>query len=356
MVFILNEAKATKIFENYRNVAAFSLSKSLKGATFGGVEVSYEKVNFLPDEDTVNAIKSGDMKLKKVIKKALKALYSPSMDNATIGLGMTQLVTILTSGRKAKRGPAIIVFVTDEEDVVRNKIMTKYITALLGAFGLEPITEGKVVSKLFKKHKKAKEKVIKFSKKKDSGCNLSRKGVELKRINQVFYEMELRQSSMANMELRDLDSDAAAACIKTLLSVYTAENLKHVDKKLAKRLAKKDKVAVKAYQSLNEILCSMNKEFEMPKVKFGQKKKKGQAVGPKIKTKKFKKFFEKKRNRGMLLLIYAHTLAILLGLEIGSKDYNSYMKSVCNAFKEGFGKEFTAAATAYARDNDVSAT
>jgi len=353
MVFILNEQKATKIFENYRNVAAFTLSKGLKGATIGDLEVSYEKLNFLPDEDTINAIKSGDMKLKKVIKKALKALYSPSMDNAAIGLGMTQLVTILSNNRKAKRGPAVLVFVTDEEDTARNKIMTKYITALLNAFGLNPITKGKVVNKLFKKRKKAKEKVIEFSKKKDSGCNLSRKGVELKRINYVFYELEMRQSAMTNMDLRDMDSSAAEACTKSLLKVYTAENLKEVDKKIAKRLAKKDKTAVKAYQSLNEILVSMNADLKMPKVKFGQKKKKGKAVGPKVNTKKFKKFFTKKRNRGMLLLIYAHTLAVMLGLEIGSKDYNSYMKGVCNSFKEGFGKEFTAAATAYAKGENA---
>ena len=350
MLFILNEKDASCIFENYRNVAAFSLSKGLKGVTLGDFEVSYEKLNFLPDEDTVNGIKSGDLKLNKVIKKAVKALHDPNMDDAAIGLGMTQLITIISSNRKNKRGPAVIVFVTNEDDPERNKIMTKYIKALLGEFGITPVTKAKVAYKIFKKRKKAKERIIAFSKRDKSGCNLSRKGVELKQLNQVFYELELRQSSMSNMELRDLDKDAADACIKTLIKVYTAENLRSVTKRTAKRLAKKDKVAVKAYGSLADILKIMDNGMKMPSVKYGQKKKKGEAVGPKMNCKKFRKFFSKKNNRGLLLLIYAHTLAVLLGLEVGAKDYNSFMKTICNNFRDGFGKEFTAAAAEYAKD------
>lgn len=358
MVFILKEEIATKIFENYRNVAAFTLSKGMKGITVDGMEVSYEKLNFLPDEDTINAIKSGDMKLKKVIKKAVKALHSPSMENATIGLGMIQLITILTNNRKSKHGPAIIVFVVNDNDVARNKIMIKYIEALLGEFGLKPITKAKTVCKLFKKRKKAKSKVMEYTRSDKSGCNMSKKGAELKQLNQVFYELELRQSSLINLDPRDLDGNAAEACVKSLLKVYTAENLKAVDKKIAKRLAKKDKMAVKAYNILADILKNMNYDIDMPKIKYGQKKKHGEAVGSKMKEKKFKKYFTKKRNRGILLMVYAHTLTMLLGIDVGSKEYNSYMKSVCNnaLMPDGFAKDFSAAVGTYVKteksDND----
>lgn len=350
MVFILKEADATRIFEKYRNAAAFTLSKGLKGISNNDIEVSYEKLSFLPDEDTVNAIKAGDKKLKKVIKAAVKALHRPSMDDAAVGLGMTQLVNIITSNRKHKRGPAVLVFVYDDEDPARNKIMIKYLKALFAEFGLTAINKSKVVKKIFKKRKKAKDNVIRFAKN-NKGMTLSRKGVSLKKLNTIFYEMELRQTALSGLsDVRDLSKDTVNNCVKTLVKVYSAENLQFADKKTAKRLAKKDKTAVRAYKDLRKILKQLDAKCKMPSVDYGQKKKKGKAVGRKMDSKKFIKFFTKKKNRSYLLLIYAHTLAILLGLDIGSKEYNSYMKKVCNIFdNEDFGKEFVAAATAYAK-------
>lgn len=353
MVFILNEQKATQIFEKYRNVAAFTLSKGLKGISNNDIEVSYEKLTFLPDEDTINAIKAGDKKLKKVIKDAVKALHRPSMDDAAVGLGMTQLVNIITSNRKHKRGPAVLVFVYDDEDLARNKIMIKYLTALFAEFGLGVVTKGKIVKKLFKKRKKSKDNVIKFIRN-QKGMTMNKKGVELKKLNTLFYELELRQSALSNMtDVRDMSKDTQALCVKSLVKVYSAENLQNVgNKKVAKRLAKKDKTAVRAYKDLREILSTLDAGKKLPKVAYGQKKKKGKAVGRKLDAKKFVKFFGKKKNRSYLLLVYAHTLAVLLGLDIGSKDYNSYMKKVCSIFdNEDFGKEFVSAATNYAKGN-----
>jgi len=358
MVFILNETQATKIFAKYRNVAAFTLSKGLKGISNNDIEVSYEKLSFLPDEDTINAIKAGDMKLKKVIKDAVKALKRPNMnddESVAVGLGMTQLVNIITSNRKHKRGPAILVFVYDEEDPARNKIMIKYLTALFEVFGLEPIRKDKVVKKLFKKRKKAKDNVIRFIKN-NKGMTLSKKGVELKKLNTYFYEIELRESALSNLTgVRDMGKETMGNCVKTLVKVYTAENLQEIpDKKTCKRLAKKDKKAVAAYKDLRNILRSMDASMKkMPKVEFGQKKKKGKAVGRKMDSKKFIKFFTKKKNRSYLLLVYAHTVAVLLGLDVGTKEYNGHMKGACKIFdNEDFGKEFVAAATTYAKSGD----
>lgn len=352
MVFILNEEKAKKIFENYKNVAAFSLGAS-KGISIDGIDVSYEHLTFLPDNDTVNGIINGDLKLKKVIKKAVKALKKPKLDdveNISIGLGMAQLITIITDNRKSKRGPAVLVFVTDEENAERNKIMVKYLTALLEEFGIKPITSAKVVNKLFKKKgKKAVNKVLKFISE-EKGCRLSGKGTELKRSLYIMYEMELRQSAMSGLDLSELDGNAAEMATKTMLKIYTGENLKSVSSKdMAKTLAKKDKAAVKSYNALRDILLSIDPAFKLPKVKYGYNKKKKVATKPKMDRKKFKKFFEKKKNRSFIMLVFGHTVATNLGLEIGSKEYNTHMKGICNqgAFRDA--KEFATAATAYAK-------
>ncbi|MCM1294998.1 MAG: hypothetical protein NC311_05605 [Muribaculaceae bacterium] len=351
LVIIANENTVRdKVFAKYKNVAAFTLSKGLTGATVDDRQIDYEKLTFLPDDDTINAIKAGEKKLKKVIREAVDAVVHPSMDNAIIGLGVTQLISLITANRKSRKGEVVVAFITDDEDPKRNKILVQYITAILNVFGIEPLTKGKVIKDLFKKKSKAKERVIAYVNKKKNHCTLSTSGAALKKSNMIFYEMELRQSAMSGLDLRDLDKDVVKTCVKTLVTVYTADNLRYVKKKTAKRLAKKDKKAVGAYKSLYEILQLVNPDIKMPKVKYGQEKnKKGEAKGPKMNVKKFTKFFSKKGNRRMLIPIYGHTLAVLLDLEIGSKDYNAHMKSVCSVFDGDFGKQFIAAANTYAK-------
>lgn len=78
MVFILKEEKALRIFENYRHSCAFSLSKEKKGVEIGDMTVTYEKLPFMLSEDEINGVKDGSIKLKKLIKKAVKALHTPA--------------------------------------------------------------------------------------------------------------------------------------------------------------------------------------------------------------------------------------------------------------------------------------
>lgn len=338
-----------KVFAKYKNVAAFTLAKGLTGTTIEDRQIDYDKLAFLPDDDTINAIKAGDMKLKKVIKDAVKAVQSPSMDNAVIGLGVTQLITLITANRKSRKGEVVVAFIEDEEDPKRNKILVQYLTAILNLFGIEPLTKGKTIKALFKKRKNAKDKVIGYVNKKKNHCTLSTNGAALKKMNMIFYELELRQAAMEGLDLRDLDKAAVKSCVNTLISIYTADNLRYVKKKVAKRLAKKDKAAVNAYKELCEILKLIDERIKMPKVKYGQNKKKGKATGAKMDVKKFKKFFSKKGNRRMLIPIYGHTLGLLLGMEIGTKEYNNHMKGVCSVFGGDFGKQFTTAASEYAK-------
>lgn len=350
LVIIANENTVRdKVFTKYKNVAAFSLAKGLTGSTVDDRQIEYEKLNFLPDDDTINAIKAGEMSLKKVIKRAIKAIEQPNMDDAIIGLGVTQLITLISSNRKSRKGEVVVAFITDEDDPKRNKILVKYVTAILNVFGIEPLTKAKTIKRLFEKRKKAKERVIAFVNKKKNHCTLSTNGVALKKANMIFYELELRQAAMDGLEMRDLDKSAVKTCVNTLISIYTADNLRFVKKRTAKRLAKKDKAAVKAYESLVDILEIIDPNVDLPKVKYGQKKKKGEAKGAKMNVKKFKKFFSKKGNRRMIIPIYGHTLAVLLGLEIGSKEYNNHMKSVCSPFGGDFSKQFISAVGTYTK-------
>lgn len=348
------------IFAKYRTVAAFNLGKGTGSATnSNGKEIEYEKLNFLPDEDTINAIKAGDMTLKSVIKRAIKALYNPKAKNTTIGLGVAQLITLITSDRKAKRGIPVIAFITDEEDPVRNKILVKFITAILGEFGIKVLSDKSKIKRIFEKRKKARRKVAAYCSKEKNGCTLSQEGVALKKRLYLFYEMELRQSAMANMDLVDLGKSDAEACIKTMLSMYTGENLKNIKKKLGKKLAKKDEIAADAYNSLRDIMRIINPNLKLPKVEYGQKKKgkgkKKRAVGAKMNTKKFKKFFTKRSNRPLIIIIYGHSLALLVGIKIGSKEYNDHMKTVCSVFKSDFAKQYASAVSAYVKGKDSAA-
>lgn len=341
-----------KVFAKYRNVAAFSLSKSLTGTTVDDREIEYEKLSFLPDDDTINGIKNGDLSLKKVIEKGVKAIRKPNpkkTDRAIVGLGVAQLITLITSRRKSRRGEIVVAFIEDEGDPARNKILKKYLKAILKQFGIKPLTDEKTIKRLFKKRKKAKECVAAYVNKNKSCCTLSTKGAKRKKMLCIFYEIELRQAAMDGLDLRDLDKDAVKSCIDTLISVYTADNLRYVNAKMGEKLAKKDKIAADAYDSLRHILRLIDPNLKMPKVEFGQKKKKKKAVGPKMDVKKFKKFYAKKGNRQMLIPIYAHTLAILVGMTIGSKEYNNHMKSVCSVFAGDFAKQFVTAASEYAK-------
>ena len=375
MLLITNEAAATKMFKKYKNTVAFSLAKNAKGLKDedGTIIANYETLSFLPDEDTINGLKDGSIKLKKTIREVKKAIKNPSMDDAGISLGVAQLLTMLTANRKA---PVVMVIIEDETDPARNKILVRFIKEVLGIFlknlftkkgrtiltsfagsigivGIAPVTMRKVKkAKIFKgKKKKIATKVTRFNES-TKGCRMSKDGAELKKLLLCFYELELRQSGMAitgDTDVRRLfDRDETRACVKNLLRVFTATNLQSIaSKKICKRLAKKDKRSVKAYKELREILGSIDGVKKLPKVKYGQKKKKGKAIKAKMNTKKFVKFFEKKSNRPMLLLIYGHILVRLLDYAVGSKEYNAHMKAVCEPFGSDFAKSFIAAANAF---------
>lgn len=356
MFIICNEAKALKIFEKYKQVAAFTMSKSPRTVTVCEQEVTFKKLPFMLSEDDINAVKNGDIKLKKVIKRAVKALYDPKPENGIIGLNVTQVIGIITANRNSKRGPAIIVFITDDQDEERNKILTKYVKALFAEFGLEPLSN-KTCKKIFKGgKKKVKSKVIKQSRRK--GCALSANGTTLKELNYTYYELELQQNAMSNEGYENFGKERQKLAVKYLTNVFTATNLKKLSDKGGKRMSKKDKFAVKAYNELADILEGMPEPIKLPKVKYGQKHKgKGKerrATGPKMNVKKFKKYFTKKTARPMVIFVYGHIVARLLGLEVATDDYNSWMKTVAKAIiSPEFTKNFIKAAGTWAKSIDA---
>lgn len=371
MIIIGTEENLANAFA-YKNIAVFTTTTAKKGCELAERVLTYKQLSdFLPSNDDIGAVIRGEKKLKALTKAAIKKLHNPKAEGAAnVGMTMAMLITAATSDRRNKNGPPVLAFVLDDEDEARNKVIVKFLTALFKEFGITPVTKKKHFKGIFKVTKKelkkanknrkkkdklkkkglVKAKLIRFESDKDNKCTLSNKGVELKKSLLRYYDIELRQMAANELEVTDINSTTVQSWAKSLVRIYTGENLRDISKKkVAKLLAKKDKRAVKYYKELREILLSMDKNNKMPAVKFGQKRKKGKASGPKFKTKKFIKFFTKYRNRGYLLLVFGHTTLRMLDREIGSKDYNQQMKVICNNVgQDGFAKLFIAAASAYA--------
>ena len=75
MVFILNESAASRIFEKYKNVAAFGTGKS-KGYTdeVAQFTLSYQKLGILPDSDVINGVINGQISGKRSSRLPSRAL------------------------------------------------------------------------------------------------------------------------------------------------------------------------------------------------------------------------------------------------------------------------------------------
>ena len=370
MVFMLNESTARVIFKKYNaeNVAAFTLGKT-KGISEDNLEISYRKLSIIPDNDTVNAVINGDIKAKKVIKAAVKALHNPlDPENQAICTNMCMIANIIDpmKARKKKKAmiPNIVVFVYDDEldefGKARIKFLKKYLSALFGEFGLKVFTvedkkDLKGFNKIFdkKKRKKVIKKVSEFKMSAD-GARVSRKGHTLEKILMQFFAVEMHQAALNNLKPDDLGGNLTKNLVCDLLYVFTNDNLKvsadvegkKNQKALCKTLRKKNRMAVEAYNSLSEILQNMDpKEKSLPEVKNGYKKGKDK---PKMNIKKFEKFFNKGKNAVYLILAYAHISCVLLGVEIGSSEYNKIISSVLRDTSID-SKDFIAAAKTYAK-------
>lgn len=374
MIIVTTNHNARNIFEKYdTNIAAFTTGKS-KGINDADIQIDFAKLHILPDEDVVNAVLNGDMKAKKVIKKAKKALTNPTMDQKDLCIEMAQIVNIVSSDRKMskkeiknirKHGPNVIVIVLDDpgDDPIakkRNKFYTEYLVELFSCFGISVITQNKILKKLFNKggRKKVVRRVAEFIRENDA-VRVNAKGMRLKKLLMGFFAVELRQAAIFNMGSMtngiDISKHDRDVLLKTLLDVYTNNNFKVAAdlkkkkmKKILKALKEKNKVACKAYNTFSELLnTAMGVDMDMPEVKNGYKEKKGESV-PKMKVEKFIKYFTKKKytNFDIMMLLYAHTSLALCDVVIGSKEYNKVMSTAIGyvGFEESFSKAFIAAA------------
>lgn len=399
MVFITNEKKARRIFGTYANVAAFTLGET-RGISENGLEISYEKLSFLPDDDVINAVLAGDIKPGKVIKKAVSALYAPEKDDQGICIPMAQMINIIAPEKRnnlnRKGGPNIIVFVLDDDlegqAAKRAKFLVRYLTALFEAFGIEPVTDGGTIKDIFdipdkkviakmkakkvKKNKREKllpkfrkhmviRKLIKFIEKHD-GTQLNKHGHILRNILYTFFKLELYQSGMNHIDMSKVGKANRENMAKCLADVYTNDNLKSIcalgikdglSKKYCKKLKKKNKRAVESYNIMAEIMQSIDPKLELPKVKSGYKKnkKKSKEGKRKMKVKKFVEFYSKKKNLPITAMIFAHTTCRNFGVEVGSTEYNKHMSKVTQYVGDGYGKLYSSAAKAWAKEATATA-
>jgi len=376
MVFVLNEKQARHIFCRYKNVAAFAFGDQ-KGIFEDTLEISYAKLDFMPDNDTINAVISGDLKKAKLFRSAVNALHQPAnKSNQRICVGMTQLVNMIDPDSKEKATkPNIIVFVKEPEDAKnsseKNIILTKWVSKLFGEFGIK-VLDGdskktkKVLKKLFKgkalseynseksvrkaKWKRYKKVATYLSEHKK--YRISKEGSRLKKILITYFAIELSQMAIGNIGLENLSNKDRNAVITELINAYTNENLRVIctlnlknkkEKKLCKNLVKKNGRVAEAYVVLSGMLRAVDPSIELPEIKHGTKKKKGKKV-PKMNTKKFIKFYRKGKNIYYLGMIYAHTAATTLGADVGSRDYNHYMAAVTSLISKDFASKFTSVA------------
>lgn len=412
MVFVINESKAAKIFENYKNVAAFTLDgKSSSYKSDDKVVVSYKKADMLPDKDTINAVLEGHMSAKKVIKKAVKSLKKPAYDvrdkkgkTNRVALSMGVLVNILSENEdvpenKSKKwmkkwekshGPSVIVFVY-EDDADKNlvKFLTKYVEALFGLFGyavLTPKTGKKVLKKVFTGGaKKNAVRVRRFIENNvENGMGMSKKGYKLFQLIRMWYSTEYIQMSLDNTvrvkdddgnlvdvplikENRDSCEKLAKHLVRFMSGNVNAEIclLMNPEKKSTGKLStltKRKAVAmIDYYNELADILKGLGDEFKLPKIdKYGNTKKsrkefaktlKLKDLKPKMNAKKVIKFFVDKENRPFLRIVYAHICARMIGVEIGSSEYSRVMSNSINVGglrETDFSKVFTSAAKKWA--------
>ena len=379
MIIITKESKALKIFAKYdsKSIVALGLGKS-KGLTNDKVDITYKHMaEILPTEDEITSVIQGDQKAKKVIKQYVKALHKPNLDNSGMCIAMAQLVNIVSSDIKTmskkekkqytKHGPNIIVFVFDDVDPAdkyqkaRQKFLQQYLIALFGEFGITPVTNPKDMKKLFKGKKKAVVKRVSDFIHNCDKVRISNKGLKLKKLLFTFYAIEITESGIAQLPLTSVSKDRMNKYIKTLLDVYTNNNMAVCDgmskkecDKTCKQLKKKNRAAVAAYDSFAEIMTILDPEVKMPKVKNGYKGKKCR-----MKVEKFAKFFTKKKgeNAYMLIMLYAHTAACLIGLVPGSSEYNKLMTSTIATMEcdDGYSKQYTDAAKDWKKANATEA-
>lgn len=384
MVFVLNEEKAAKIFAKYRNVAAFSLGKS-KGFEDAEktISVSYQKLAFLPSQDTINGVLDGSIKAKKVINDAVKRIMKikPDDEGTGIAMAMAQLINILQdntdediskmSKKQYKRymkkhGPNILVFVLDGENPAKDKFLKKFITAIFDVFGYEVIDSNKVVKKLFKGKRKGINDRVRDFIDANKGMKLSKEGRTLYKLTTLYYRTELLQLSMSatsdEYEFK-LGEKTAEKLAKSLVMKFSNMNIAELEKydlskkqfkKLAKTIRGANEDAVDHYNELRDILV---KDIELPKIKGGITKKSRKAGDPepKMNVKKFVKFYRKKDNRGLLRLVYAHLVCRSMDVAIGSSSYNKHISEVLSSeYGSDFSKAFISAAKEYAKSTPVA--
>lgn len=352
MFIICNEEKAAKIFEaDYKNTVVFGIGKTTKGYQFeDGSRINYERANFLPDEDTINGIISGDIKMKKALKSVKKAIRKSSSDtDHTVGLAVAQLMSVVTSDKK----PIVVVFITDPEGTndERTKVVVKFIKKVLKCFKVKPLTKGKAIKEIFKKPKKVAKRILQYigDHKKVAlnvdGCNVRKNLI-------AYYEIELRFAGLSGRTAADVDKKTAKTWAKTLYNISSCENLIGLDKddmKVGKSIFKKNRKVVDAWKDFRAIVKAADvKTGKIPKIKFGQKKDDdGRSSGGKTSKKKIKALAKKESTRWLLPAFFAHVLmTITLGYKPGTKEYDKgirsvlegYNKDIYNAYRDAVGR------------------
>lgn len=364
MYLIVDEKDMLDIVESYgdEHCAVFTFSKKGKSVDVGGGAIDMLKLPIMPDEDTINGIKSHGLSRKKVFAAAEDAIKHPEKDDGDASLCMAMCQMLFMMGSDRHDAPNILIFVRDPLDEERNEFLSEYVKRCFKVFGLgkTKVSDVEDVLRTRKSSKKNKPEAVAARMhdliEESEDCHLSEKGITRKKKLMLYYEIPLRQINLAAAKDGTISSGTIKGMVKCLMRTYTGRNLKHVTSdRFGKVLSERNKAAVKAYKSLRDILGDMKNSIDLPKVKYGfSKDDYGDPDEPKMDEKKFSKFFMKDRNAPLVILIYAHTTLVMSGDEVGDDSYNKRMKAIVKMFDSGdgdnsFEKDFMASVASHAK-------
>ena len=362
MLFILPESVAAKTVFGLKNTAAFQTLNTKSGYNYeNGMTITYQKNAIIPDKDTLNAILSGDISPRKVIKKTLKMIKAPKMKDSKFLSSLAIMMNMLTD----KKDVNLVFVLPDLDETSENykgdlflvKFITKYLTEIFDeGFDIKPITKIKDVKKIFKsnKRKKIMKALKKFGKKNDE-YTPSSTTINKTEVLMGFFSLYVKSHIMTmDPENYLLSKRHRTTIANSLLDCFTGNNIicmselfdsKKKAETVYRELMKQNRFVVKNYNKIVKVLKMI--DMKLPTFKYGYK--------PNIKNKKGKKKLNKAYNKLLknpaMLGFIVSSIQYLIDhpdVEFGDEKYTKELtKGFGKVYDTDFIKAFSAALKQY---------
>ena len=411
MFYCVTESKLQALAQkNTKNIIAFTMDRANRNKSVipGDTSLTYEyPTGFFPSTDEMQEILQADnpkKAMRKFIKKKIKSLYVPDVDDVDNRNFCLAVTTVMTIAQDKNR--SIMVFVKPDEIAEADKlyykltemyvnaifaefyattkpkdkkafpqmIFTEFAPAWIGAKGKErkkiikyyekcgfALSEKNMKKKM--KPKKIAKAIYRFAMK----FNMSRNGAILFEMLRSTFRIDFRATNLLNSDLSEVRKDVRKALAITLVNnlcgrtketdekIASAvsknkEGAKKILKKYQKRVKNVRKDQLSYYDELHTLITSENglnsiigtaEEIDLPELK----KKTGKS------EKKYKKAVKKfaKLDPAVLSAIFVHIFSRSFGNDIGDSEYNRVMSSVLKRSTNYNGSELAKAFVSIAK-------